>query len=89
MKLITFKPFAFLLNSSANYFSSDNSEELVFSVNKDLSLLEVCIAAVSSQESKGFSFLKNKFSNNILVGRDKSVVADCDQCGPTSLAFQS
>lgn len=96
-KLITFQPIAFLLKLSVSNFSFSNIRDIkVVSTNKKLSLLKVVIAAYKSkQESIGFFIykvgffnFKNKISNNILVGKDKSVVTDCNLIGPTPNALQ-
>ena len=92
-KLITFKPIAFLLKLSVSNLSFSNTKDIkVVSTNKKLSLLEVVIVAYKKQqESIGFSILKNwvlqfknKFLNNILVGKDKSVVTIYKMVAPTA-----
>jgi len=95
-KLITFQPIAFLLKLSVSDLSFSNTIDIqVVSTNKKLSLLEIIVAFKSQQESIGFSIFKNrvlqfknKFSNNILVGKDKSVVTDCNLMGPTPNSLQ-
>ncbi|MCF6279225.1 MAG: hypothetical protein L3J14_02645 [Flavobacteriaceae bacterium] len=97
MKLITFQPIAFLLKLSVSDVSFSKTKGIrVVSTNKKLSLLEgVIVAFKSKQESIGFSIskvgffnFKNKISNNILVGKDKSVVTNCNMIGPTPSALQ-
>lgn len=92
MESITFRPIAFLLKLLANNFTSNNKEDnTVISVNKNLSLLEVISVINKSQQKSigffiskvGFFNFKNKISNNILVGKDKSVVAIYNLFGPT------
>ncbi len=92
-KLITFQPIAFLLKLSVSDYSFSNTRDIqVVSTNKKSSLLEIVIVAFKSQqESIGFSILKNrvlqfknKFSNNILVGKDKSVVTIYKMVAPTA-----
>ena len=92
MKLITFKPIAFLLTLSVSDLFSNKSENTVISVNKNLSLLEVFIVAFESQQrSIGFLITRNnlhqflnKISQYILVGKDKSVVTNSNLFDPTS-----
>ncbi len=87
MKLITYKPFAFLLNSSAG-----NRTSIIFGViNTFLLFLNALIVANKNQQkSIGFNFDKLRFTNSsktsqyILVGKDKSVVTLDNLCGPTS-----
>jgi len=95
MKLITYKPIAFLLNLLANNCSSDKEGNTVISVNKNLSLLENRFVAISQQKSIGFSFFhkgffnfKNNILKYILVGKNKSVVTDYNKVGPTPIEHQ-
>lgn len=88
MKIITFKPFAFLLKNSVSNFSSSILEV----INKHLALFKTLIVTPDSQQkSIGLLTYKNpyftlfsKISQYILVGKDKSVVTQDNLCGPTS-----
>ena len=98
MKLITFKPIAFLLKLSVSNLFSNKIEEfkLVVSTNKQISLLEVIIVALKSQQkSVGFFIsqkrgpqFKNNIFYNILVGKDESVVTAGEVIVPTTIALQ-
>lgn len=91
MKLITYKPIAFLLKLLANNYSFNNKEgNTVISVNKNLSLLKVISVSQKQQKSIGFFIskvgffnFKNNISKHILVGKDKSVVTIYNLLGPT------
>jgi len=97
MKLITYNPIAFLLNFLADnyhYYNIDGNS--VINVNKNLSLLKI-VALMCQQKSidcsfsyEGFGFLnlKNKISNYILVGKDKSVVTNSKIMTPTVSILQ-
>ena len=97
MKLITFKPIAFLLRLSAEYFSFNNLKENVnYSANKNISFsINAIVASKTQQKSIGicnlenFSLqIKNYITNNILVGKDKSVVTICKMNAPTATILQ-
>ncbi|AOW21571.1 hypothetical protein [Urechidicola croceus] len=86
MKLISFRPIAFLLDISAGNFYTNNVIEsfTVISVNNEyLSLLGVSKFTLNNQQKsvglfltkEKFTYYLNKISQYILVGKDKSVVA--------------
>ncbi len=66
MKLITFKPIAFLLKLSVDYFSFKNiREDVNFSVNKNVLLsINVIVASKIQQKSIGICVLKKVHSSN-------------------------
>jgi hypothetical protein len=85
MKVITFKPNAFLLKLSADHSSFNRKKEnLLLSIN-------FIVAYKIQQKSVGICVLKEHILqikdyilHNILVGKDKSVVTTCKMIAPTA-----